>query len=119
MRGPPFIMGSSLILSIVPMYFILNNIDNITSMGTVTDIALFSGALYVLPVLMERAILANVTLPRSRGQANSILSIFDDLGKGLGPDLVSILIQAFERQTAFNISLLGWLVPGSVSLSII
>ena len=33
--------------------------------------------------------------------------------------LVSLLITSFDRQTAFNISLLGWIVGGILSLSIV
>ena len=67
---------------------------------------------------LERSILANVCLPQLRGRANALVSIVDDLGKGLGPALVSILITTFDRQTAFNISLIGWIVGGLLSLAI-
>ena len=47
-----------------------------------------------------------------------MVSIVDDLGKGLGPALVSLLITTFDRQTAFNISLIGWVIGGLLSLAI-
>lgn len=74
--------------------------------------------LVVMPVPLERSILTNVCPPELRGRANAILGIFDDLGKGLGPALVSILITTFDRQTAFNISLIGWIVGGTLGLAI-
>lgn len=74
--------------------------------------------LVVMPVPLERSILTNVCLPYLRGRANALVGIFDDLGKGLGPALVSILITTFDRQTAFNISLIGWIVGGALSLAI-
>lgn len=73
----------------------------------------------MIPVPLERAILTNVCTPQLRGRANALVSIVDDLGKGLGPALVSILITSFDRQTAFNISLIGWVVGGLLSLGII
>ena len=79
---------------------------------------IISGMLVVIPVPLERAILANVCLPQLRGRANAFVSIVDDLGKGLGPALVSLLITSSDRQTAFNISLIGWIVGGLLSLAI-
>ncbi|KAK1744135.1 hypothetical protein QTG54_004668 [Skeletonema marinoi] len=78
-----------------------------------------SGILVVIPVPLERSILTNVCLPRLRGRSNAIVCIADDLGKGLGPALVSLLITSFDRQTAFNMSLIGWIVGGILSLSIV
>ena len=74
--------------------------------------------LVVIPVPLERSILTNVCLPQLRGRANALVSIVDDLGKGLGPALVSLLISQFDRETAFNISLIGWIVGGLISLAI-
>ena len=74
----------------------------------------------VIPVPLERSILTNVCRPTLRGRANALVSIVDDLGKGLGPALVSLLITTFDRQTAFNfnISLVGWIIGGILSLMI-
>ena len=54
--------------------------------------------------------------PRLRGRAHALTSITDDLGKGLGPALVSVMILSFNRQDAFNMSLIGWIVGGIMSL---
>ncbi|KAL7535058.1 hypothetical protein ACHAXR_006239 [Thalassiosira sp. AJA248-18] len=104
-RGPPFIMGISLILGCIPFYFLINTVDEHAS-------------LVVIPVPLERSILTNVCLPNLRGRANALVCIVDDLGKGLGPALVSLLITTFDRQTAFNISLIGWIIGGFLSLAI-
>ena len=117
-RLPPLIMGSSLMLSCIPMYFLINWVDATKNLSIVAVLGMITGALATIPVPLERAILTNVTVPESRGRANSLLSIIDDLGKGLGPALVSVLIQAFDRPTAFNISLLGWIVGGLISFLI-
>jgi len=117
-RIPPLIMGSSLVLSCIPMYFLINWVDETKSLSVVAVLGMITGALATIPVPLERAILTNVTVPEARGRANSFLSIIDDLGKGLGPALVSVLIQAFDRPTAFNISLFGWIVGGLISFFI-
>ena len=109
-RGPPFIMGVALLLGCIPFYLLINNVDENASVGIVSGMMILSGILVVIPVPLERSILVNVCLPQSRGRANALVSIVDDLGKGLGPALVSMLITTFDRQTAFNISLIGWIV---------
>ena len=101
------------------MYFLINKVDGDSSVASVAAVALLTGFLSVIPVPIERAILTNVTVPNARGRANSLLGIIDDLGKGLGPALVSILIQAFDRPTAFNISLIGWVIGGFISFVMI
>ena len=101
------------------MYFLINKVDGDSSVASVAAVALVTGFLSVIPVPIERAILTNVTVPNARGRANSLLGIIDDLGKGLGPALVSILIQAFDRPTAFNISLIGWVIGGFISFVMI
>lgn len=118
-RLPPLFMGASLILGCIPFYFLINHVHEGVNPGVSAAITVISGALVVIPVPLERAILTNVCLPRSRGRANALVSIVDDLGKGLGPALVSMLITTFDRQTAFNISLGGWVIGGIISLFII
>lgn len=117
-RAPPVIMGSSLILGCIPFYFLINTVEG-DNVGLASAVTVLSGIFVVIPVPLERSILTNVCLPRLRGRANAFVSITDDLGKGLGPALVSLLITSFDRQTAFNISLLGWIVGGVLSLMIV
>jgi MFS family permease len=84
------------------------------SIAQASAMVFMTGFLSVFPVPIERAILSNVTLPESRGRANSLLNIIDDLGKGLGPFLLSVLISSLGRKTSFNLSLIGWLVGGTI-----
>ena len=134
-------MGTSLILGCIPFYFLINNVEE-NNVGLASAVTVLSGIFVVIPgvfvqsyfslwfapsnnhnpyltVPLERSILTNVCMPRLRGRANALVSITDDLGKGLGPALVSLLITSFDRRTAFNISLLGWIVGGMLSLSIV
>jgi len=89
-RYPPIIMGTSLILAVVPTYFLVNWVEggggsNESNVSAVVIVGLLAGILAVIPVPLERAIPTNVTVPESRGRANSCLTVIDDLGKGLGP----------------------------------
>ena len=44
---------------------------------------------------MCRAILLNVNEPETRGVALALQTVLDDLGKGLGPLLVSLMVSAW------------------------
>lgn len=44
-----------------------------------------------------RAVLLNVNEPESRGFALGLMTVLDDIGKGAGPSLVSILITVLKR----------------------
>jgi MFS-type transporter involved in bile tolerance (Atg22 family) len=118
-RYPALLMGFSIILTVVPMYFVINMDYRTTdggSIATASAMTFLAGLLSIFPIPIERAILTNVTLPETRGRANSFLSIIDDLGKGLGPFLLSRMISSLGRTRAFNLSLIGWLIGGTVSL---
>ncbi|CAN0121241.1 unnamed protein product, partial [Hapterophycus canaliculatus] len=59
----------------------------------------------------------NVTLPSTRGTAFGVFNLFDDLGKGLGPALVSVLVASRGREDAFTLATLAWLVCGAMLLA--
>ncbi len=61
-----------------------------------------------------KTILLNVNAPETRGSIFSLFNLVDDLGRGLGPVIVSLLIVLFGRQTAFNITVLFW-IPTSLA----
>lgn len=119
-RLPAVLMGISIILSCIPMYFVINmSYDhNEGSVVTASVLVFLAGLLSIFPIPIERAILANTTLPETRGRANSFLNIVDDLGKGLGPFLLSKMISSLGRRLAFSLSLIGWLVGGAICLAI-
>jgi len=53
----------------------------------------------------------NVTLPETRGTAFAFHTLFDDIGRGLGPLWVSLLIAGTGgRIPGFNLSIGGWFV---------
>jgi MFS-type transporter involved in bile tolerance (Atg22 family) len=51
-----------------------------------------------------------VNTSKSRGTVFSVFMITDDLGKGLGPAAVALLIPIFGRVRAFNMALGGWVL---------
>lgn len=58
----------------------------------------------------------NVTLPSTRGIAFGLFNLSDDVGKGLGPAVVSMMVARRGRESAFTLSILAWLACGSVLL---
>jgi predicted MFS family arabinose efflux permease len=118
-RLPPIAMGCCIILGCVPMWFIINmDYGGGIHILKASFIMFLTGVLLIVPVPIERAILSNVTLPEARGRANSFLSMVDNLGKALGPFLLSTMISTMGRPTAFNLSLIGWIIGGLVSCMI-
>ena len=117
-RLPSILMGTSILATILPMYFLINmTFDRGTSSLAKASILTFvAGFFSIFPVPIERAILINVVMPEARGRANALLSIIDELGKGLGPFLLSFMISSMGRKAAFNLSLVGWLVGGLLTL---
>lgn len=59
-----------------------------------------------------RAMIMNVNEPETRGVALALHVVLDDLGKGLGPAIVALLITALGRQLAFSLSIAGWIPCG-------
>ena len=49
---------------------------------------------------MRRAVLLNVNEPELRGLALALQTVLDDVGKGLGPFLVAMLITGLGRCAA-------------------
>lgn len=115
-RLPPIAMGVSILLGCIPMWFIINIEYKEKLQIVYASVAMFfAGILSIVPIPIERAILSNVSLPEARGRANSFLSLIDDIGKALGPFLLSTMISSLGRQQAFRWSLIGWIIGGIVS----
>lgn len=96
-RYPPYqciFMGLSTILAILPALYVLNA-------KTVGDLGFFfMTALFGFMINMNgpnvRAVLQNVCMPEIRGTAFSVFTLTDDIGKGLGPALVVLMIEDFH-----------------------
>jgi len=117
-RSPAILMGLSIILTCIPMYLLVNMnfYKHGRSITIACTLSFLAGFLSIFPIPIERAILTNCVLPETRGCANSFLNIIDDLGKGFGPFLLSRMISSLGRRAAFNSSLIGWLLGGSVCM---
>ena len=81
-------------------------------------ISILGGIFNGVPGPNIKAMVLNVNTPDTRGSAMAMFSLTDDIGKGLGPPLVGILIVRFGRQTAFSISACMWFVSGVLLLMV-
>jgi predicted MFS family arabinose efflux permease len=63
-----------------------------------------------------RAVLLNVNTPETRGSIFALYNLFDDLGRGLGPYFIGLLIASLGRVQAFHVANLLWVVCGALLL---
>lgn len=114
----PIVAGVTTIMSSFPMMAIINAeplgfITYLLILPPVGFIAGFGGT-------MMKMLLINVTLPETRGTAFAFQSLFDDLGRGIGPFAISLLIVAAgSRQEGIFIGYTGWIPCGFVMLCIV
>mmetsp|Transcript_25351 Transcript_25351/g.37899 ORF Transcript_25351/g.37899 Transcript_25351/m.37899 type:complete len:213 (+) Transcript_25351:1348-1986(+) len=117
-RYPPLLAGIAEIVGCVPMALMVNYAEEGTPTWAIMTMSLCAGTMVAVTGPIVKSTLSNVTMPTSRGQAFALLSIFDDLGRGLGPFFVSLLIDKFGRREAFNLALIGWVISGALNSSI-
>ena len=79
-------------------------------------IGFFTGFTIAITGPNVRAMLLNVNTPETRGSIFALYNLADDLGKGFGPVIISLLIFISNRLWAFNIANLFWLFCGVVLL---
>ncbi len=114
----PLLCGSTTLLGIIPMAVLLNfpPFSETASVTAPIVIGFFTGFIVTITGPNVKAILLNVNTPETRGSIFSLFNLTDDLGKGFGPVIISLLIVAFGRVVAFNVANLFWLVCGVLLL---
>lgn len=65
-----------------------------------------------------RAILMNVNDAEVRGTVFSAFTLFDDLGKGLGPSIIVVMTALFGRRGAYTLAFAMWWLSGAMLLSL-
>ncbi len=109
----PLLMGVGVLGGMAPLYAIINADFAHVGVGFVATMSTISGLVASLPVPNLRAVVLNVNEPELRGIAVALQAMTDDVGKGLGPFIVAMLIGVMGRQAAFNVAVAGW-VPCAV-----
>ncbi len=117
----PLLCGSSTLLGIIPMAFLLNYPSQIgvAEPGIAGPIVLgfITGFTVSVTSPNVKAMLLNVNSPETRGSIFSLFNLTDNLGKGFGPVIISLFIVHFGRLYAFNIANLFWVICGLVLLA--
>jgi len=113
----PVVMGAAMMLSPLPLLALINMPLENANVVVPSLLGALGGFLASIPVPNSRTIVLNVNRPEARGVAMALQAMLDDLGKGLGPSLVSLLIVQMGRQRAFNLALLAWIPTGLMLLA--
>jgi len=85
-----------------------------------TRVALFGGLAFVGGFLLGcsdpniKVMVVNVNNHATRGTAFAFLTVATDLGKGLGPFGISVMIALLGRQAAFSVAMLMYIVCGMI-----
>ncbi len=113
----PLLCGASTLLGIIPMALLLNypsqaGVADPSATGPLI-LGFITGFMVSITGPNVRAMLLNVNSPETRGSIFSLFNLTDNLGKGVGPVVISLLIVQFGRLWAFNIANLFWLVCGA------
>ena len=119
-RHLSYLMGVTTVLGAAPMMWVVNMsagfLESPAGKAWATLSVLASGALTCVTGANVRVLIVNANTPEVRGTVFSIFNLSDDLGKGLGPFVVSFLIVLVGRVSAFNIAMLMWVVTGALLL---
>ena len=115
-----YLMGITTILGALPMCLVINMSASFLEKPGGTVLAAFSvlasGVLACVTGANVRVLVLNVNIPEVRGTVFSIFNLSDDLGKGIGPFVVSFLIVLMGRIRAFNVAMMLWVVTGILLL---
>lgn len=114
----PMLCAGAILAGIIPTAYMINypsqaGVANPSVLQPVI-IGFITGILITITAPNIRAMLLNVNTPETRGSIFSLNNLSDDLGKGFGPAIISLLILAFGRVWAFNIANLFWLIAGTI-----
>ncbi|CAM9465111.1 unnamed protein product [Ascophyllum nodosum] len=112
----PLLMGTAGLCGVVPFVMLIRYKGD--TFAYYLFYTIVGGVLSSITSPNIKTILMNVSLPSTRGMAYGIFNVFDDLGKGLGPALVSMIVAKRGRELAFTLAMLAWIPGGFIKLSL-
>ena len=119
----PALCGITTLLGIIPTAILVNIPSQIgvtnPNMMLASVAGLFTGFTISITGPNVKAMLLNVNTPETRGSIFSLFNLTDDLGKGFGPVIISLLIVSLGRTWAFNVANLFWVFCGIVLIWLI
>lgn len=110
-RLQPFLMGVTALTGTIPM-LLLVALPGGSQLFLFYLLAFLGGSQASVAGGNAKAVLLNTSAQEMRGTAFGIYNIMDDLGKGLGPAIVSRWVRYVGRRTAFALGITCWLPCG-------
>lgn len=105
------LMSGSTLVGMLPVLYLINaqGLQEPRSYPLTIFMAALGGFVININGPNIKVLLCNVVVPEARGCAFAVFALTDDIGKGLGPFIVSLFIEAFHgsRVLAFNIITVG------------
>jgi len=118
----PLSIGGAIILGTIP-WFLLLGLDFPANPGWNSFplpalLGFLAGVVATYASPNVKAVLLDVNPPEHRGSVFAVFNLTDSLGKGVGPLLGAIMIQALGYPAAMNVSVAAWLPCGLIYLLI-
>jgi MFS family permease len=114
----PLLCGSMTVLRTIPAFFIFGwpymfGTGEEVSRGAFLLVLVIAGISATMAVPGLGAMLLNVNMPETRGTMCALYSVLEDLSRGLGGYVVTLIAEAVGgRPVAYQICLLLWVLPG-------
>ena len=109
----PLLMATAQVVAVPFMCAVVRSNYEAAWMPLILPTIFVTGAVASIAGTNVRFILINVNHPTTRGAAMSILSLFNNVGRGIGPVIVSIFVRYFhERESGFVAATYCWGVSG-------
>lgn len=117
----PILSGVAVLIGIAPTLVMVNYPAHAgpepPAMAAPMALSALTGFIISMASSNVRTMLVNVNAPETRGSIFGIYNLADDLGKGLGPWVISLLVASLGRAAAFNVATCFWLLCGAVLLA--
>jgi len=114
-RKLPLIAGITTILAPFPTLFVIRGPN--TSAFVYAAVLVPAGFIAGIAGVIMKTLLFGVTIPETRGSAYSLLSLVDEIGKGVGPYLASLIIVGLGNRTdGITVAVLMWIPCGFIHL---
>ena len=113
-RNISLFMGGLQVFAVPLMWRIIDAEYTTANLHTNIVICLLAGVLASMAGTNVRFLLTNVNSPATRGFVMSIFDVFNNIGKGLGPLIVSWLVQRMgSRRIGYDMAMTAWWLDGA------
>ena len=102
-------MGGLQVIAVPLMWQIVGSSYSSSVMFPMMLLILGTGILASMASTNVRFMLTNVNIPATRGLVMSIFDVFNNIGRGIGPVIVSMLIDLMgDREQGFKVAMTAW-----------